>query len=457
MNRASEEKRRRSRWIARALEWNDPRAKYPNLWREGMPVHLLEFDTVACRLRIGDLIAVYSPATPRHAERSGRYVGISRVIGLRRAHEESMYWVDLETAHRFREPVELGAAPRRVFLSADPGWQGPESGWFRELLDRAVGEGYRIRPEETDEGAPSWRTPPEKKDATGIPPAPPPEPRPSKPALIRTGGPLFAGVDYSGDMRDPKEATWLAVVELAGERLRVVRLEATGRHRLESLLRDPDSDLLRTEAMGFDFPFGLPVRFAESVLGGPFDEEGWWRLARKLGSMTRPEYLTAIQEYRTAHGEPLRFTDERARAFSPLHRVNPDLGPMTFHGIRMIAADRSRYAIRPFERAKGRRLLEVYPGATVRSLSLAGNATGTEKIAAILDALESLDAYPVEFHEGLRDRANNRRDALDAVVAARSAAMAVLSGEADTELDQLAGEEATRVRLEGWIYGVPEA
>ena len=56
------------------------------------------------------------------------------------------------------------------------------------------------------------------------------------------------------------------------------------------------------------------------------------------------------------------WNDEHAKAFSPLHRVNPDLGPMTFHGIRMIAKGRSRHALRPFESAKGRLLFEVYPG-----------------------------------------------------------------------------------------------
>jgi hypothetical protein len=449
MSPGSEEKRRRSRWIARALEWNDPRAKYPNLWRDGMPVHLLEYDTVACRLRIGDLVAIFSPASARHPGRSDRYVGISRVIGLRRAHEPGLYWVDLETAHRFREPVDLGKAPRRVFLSADPGWQGPEAAWFRELLDRAAAEGYAPRPEETEEGAAPWQPPEQEPDA--VREAPPPHPPPA-----RRGGDLFAGVDYSGDMRDPKEATWLAIVEREGESLRVVRLEPTGRHRLEALLRDPDADLQRAEAIGFDFPFGLPIPFAEAVLGGPFPEEGWWALAKRLGTMTRPEYLTLLQEFRDREGEPKRRTDERTGAFSPLHRVNPDLGPMTFHGVRMIAADRSRYAIRPFERAKGRRLLEVYPGATTRSLDLGESGRGGGRLAAIVDALERLGEHPLEFPEGIRERALSRRDALDAVVAARAAAVAVLTGEADRDVERLAPGEAGRIRLEGWIYGVPE-
>lgn len=460
MSPGSEEKRRRSRWIARALEWNDPRAKYPNLWRDGMPVHLLEYDTVACRLRIGDLVAIFSPASARHPDRADRYVGISRVIGLRRAHEADLYWVDLETAHRFHEPVDLGKAPRRVFLSADPGWQGPEAAWFRELLERAAAEGYELRPEETEEGAAPWQ-PPERAAEDAHETTPPQRaPRPEKPspppAPTRRGGDLFAGVDYSGDMRDPKEATWLAVVEREGDRLTVVRLEPTGRHRLEALLRDPDADLQRAEAIGFDFPFGLPIPFAETVLGGPFPEEGWWALAKRFGTMTRPEYLTLLQAFRDRAGEPKRLTDERTGAFSPLHRVNPDLGPMTFHGVRMIAADRSRFAIRPFERAKGRRLLEVYPGATTRSLDLGEAGQGGGRLAAIVGALERLGEHPLEFPEGIRERALSRRDALDAVVAARAAAVAVLTGEADREVERLAPDEAERIRLEGWIYGVPE-
>src|SRR5262245_8975122 len=78
-----DDSRRRSRWIMRILEWDDPRARYPNLWHEGMPRLILAFDTVASRLRLGDLIAVYSPASQKHPERSGRFVGLARVSGLR--------------------------------------------------------------------------------------------------------------------------------------------------------------------------------------------------------------------------------------------------------------------------------------------------------------------------------------------------------------------------------------
>ena len=77
---------------------------------------------------------------------------------------------------------------------------------------------------------------------------------------------------------------------------------------------------------------------------------------------------------------------------SPLHRVNPDLGPMTYQGIRMIAEERSRYAVRPFESAKGRLLIEVYPGAAVRRLGVETDERNglTQAIATALARAERL-------------------------------------------------------------------
>ena len=92
----SEELRRHSRWLMRAMEWDDARARYPNIWHDGMPRHVLAFDRVASRLRLGDMIAVYYPASQRHSRRSERFVGISRVTGLRKADAAGFSWIDLE-------------------------------------------------------------------------------------------------------------------------------------------------------------------------------------------------------------------------------------------------------------------------------------------------------------------------------------------------------------------------
>jgi hypothetical protein len=269
-------------------------------------------------------------------------------------------------------------------------------------------------------------------------------------------GRLFGGVDLGGEMRDRRDGTWLALGVLVDEKFRIVRLEPTGRSGLQGYLRDPDRALMNAEAIGFNFPFALPGGFSEKLLKGPFPEEGWWGLARGLEKTSYPDYLVALQEFREEHGEVLRWTDEKTGALSPLHRTGPDRGPMAYHGIRMIAEERSRYVIRPFESAQGRLLLEVYPGALVRKLGLDEQVERVDRVAAILQALAKLEHLPVVLEGQTLARCRGRLDALEAVLAARCAAVAVLSGEADRSPEELAPDSVDRVRTEGWIYGVGE-
>jgi hypothetical protein len=434
----------RSRWMMRAMEWNEPRARYPNLWHAGMPRQVLTFDRLAARLRLGDLIAVFYPASTRHPERSNRFLGLSRVSALRHADQPGHAWVELETAHAFTKPLDLGRAPRRVFMCCDPGWPAEDVTLFNEVFDRAVAAGFEPAPEETLAAPPDGRPAHAALPATTRAPAAP-APRRERPER------MFAGADYSGNMRDPRDGTWLALLGQHGERLSVFRLEATGRSGLESALRNPDTYLMRAEAIGLGFPFGLPLAFAETLLGGAFPAEGWWALARRLEQVTWPDYLVALHAFRDTHGEIKRLADERAGAESPLHRVDPDLGSRCYHGIRMIAEDRSRFAVRPFETAQGHRLFEVSPDAALARLGLAG--ASAERILAALGGLAHLPVdVPQQFHRACLER----RDALDALLAARCAAVALLSGEADRSADELAPEDGLRVRREGWIYGLEE-
>lgn len=483
--------------MMRAMEWDDPRARYPNIWQDGMPRHIIAFERVVGRLRLGDLVAVFYPASQRHPDRAEKFTGLSRVVGLRQAEQHGFAWIDMETAWRFTPPLSLGQQPRRVFLCCDSDWPGPEVALFGRVFDAAVAAGWKPRDDEREWVEPT--APIERKQSPG-PPAdadadvdaeaateaeaetemePEAETEADEPAEAVAGpavspeagpvvenetetaaegtGRMFAGVDYSGDMRDPRRSTWLAVVELCGDHLRVARLEATGRHGVQSYLRDPDRTLMNVEAIGLDFPFGLPLPFAEKILGAPFPEEGWWALAKKLEKLTLPDYLVAVQEFREEEGELRRLSDERSEAVSPLHRVNPDLGSMTYHGIRMIAEDRSRFAVRPFESAQARLLLEVYPGGLVKRLDLSDTEGGQgSRNLAILRALKALPSFPVEMDEPRVRECLASRDALDAVIAARCAAWAVLSGEADLGPADLAPGEGDRVRLEGWIYGLRE-
>jgi len=453
----NEEISRRSRWMIRAMEWDDQRARYPNIWYEGMPRNILAFDRVVSRLRIGDLIAIYYPASQKHSERAEKFLGLSRIIGLRLADQSGYAWIDLVTEHRFEPPLDLKQNPRRVFLCCDPAWPGPEVQLFRDVFEAAIGAGWKPRADDAEAaaGAPigiagaqeEAEQPPEAEPTPAPAPTPALEPQP--------GDRFFAGVGYGGDMRDPRDATWLAILLLRDDRLNILRVEATGRHGLQNYLRDPDRSLMNVEAIGLDFPFGLPIAFAESILGCAYPEEGWWALAKKLEKMSLPDYLVALQEFRDESGELKRLTDENCEAPSPLQRSNPDLGSMTYHGIRMIAEGRSRFAVRPFESAQGKRLLEVYPGGLVKKLGISEGSVGPRaQNREILSALTSSEKLPLVAGEAEMRQCLGRRDALDAVIAARCAAIALLTGEADRNADELAADAGDQVRREGWIYGL---
>ena len=468
----SDEIRRRSRWMLRAQEWDEPRARYPNIWHAGMPRQILAYETMVSRMRLGDLVAIYYPSSQRHPERSERIMGISRVVGLRGAHDPAYAWIELETAHRFDRPQSLGQSPRRVFLCCDPGWPEKDVALFQKVFDAAVAAGWEPAPGETEEGRPPIRPAgaqeveaPQEREAPEVEAsaeAEPEKPSPTEAAEVpaeeeappRPSAPearLFAGAAYSGDMRDPRDGSWLAFLELENDHLKLIRLEPTGRSGLRGLLRDPDGTMMQVEAIGLGFPFSLPLPFAERLLGGPFPEEGWWALARRLERVTLPEYLVALQEFRDAQGEIKRYTDEAAGAPSPLHRSGPDLGSMAYHGIKMICEGRSRYAIRPFERARGKLLLEVCPTEATRRLST-GSSGGNR--AATISTLTGSSQLPLKIEDRLRRKCLSWPQALDAVVSARSAVVAVVRGESEKSPEDLGLEEADRIRREGWIYGL---
>lgn len=424
---STEKVRLRSRWMLRVLEWSDPRAKYPNLWHDGMPVHVLAFDTVAERLRLGDLVAVFHPAVPAGAKKHGAFLGLSRVIGLRQSYSEGQYWVDLKTEHKLAEPLVPDKVPRRVFLCCDPEWPGPDVALFQELFDAAVADGWSQGPKDLESSTDAPET-----------------------------GRLFCGAVLGGGLHDRREHTWVATVRLTdveNPALRVIRLEATGRSGLGGLLRSPDNALMESEGIGLCFPFGMPLPFVEAIHDGTYPEAGWWDLVRWMEKLSYPDFLEKAQDYQRDHGEALRHTDIKKDAGSPLRRNLPDLGSVTYHGIRMLAEERSRYAVRPFESAEGRLLFEVRPPLKDVGLDETAVDRVQEWSSDIRERLSRLSRLPVILEEDAHKACRSGAAALKAVLAARQAASAVLSGEVARTPEELDPEQADRIRKEGWIYG----
>lgn len=426
---ATERARLHSRWMLRVLEWSDPKAKYPNLWHDGMPVHVLAFDTVAKRLRLGDLVAVFHPAVQAGEKKHGAFLGLSRVIGLRKSYSDSQYWIDLETAHRLSKPLVPDRVPRRVFLCCDSEWPGPDVALFRQLFAAAVSDGWSPVAGDLADGGEA-----EPEEA----------------------GRMFCGAVLGGGLHDRSEHTWLATVRLTGTGnpgLRVIRLEATGRFGLAGLLQSPDKTLMASEGVGLCFPFGMPLRFVEAIHDGTYPVSGWRDLLRLVGQLSYPDFLEKIQEFHRDHGETLRYTDEKQAAGSPLRRDLPDLGSVTFHGMRMLAEERAGYAVRPFESGEGCLLFEVRP--PLQDVGLDETTAGQVQAwsSGIRERLSRLSRLPVTLDEDAYRACRSGAAALKAVLAARQAASAVLSGEVTRAPEELDPGEADRILKEGWIYG----
>ena len=194
--------------------------------------------------------------------------------------------------------------------------------------------------------------------------------------------------------------------------------------------------------------------FAEKLIGGSFPEEGWWALVRRLEHISRPDYLSAGHDFCESGGETMRLTDEIAGALSPLHRERLDLSPMAYHGIRMIAEDRSRFAIRPFETAQGKLLLEVRPDTAFQRLGVPPGSNKPKDLKTVIETLATMEHLSVDFPQPYLGIAGRSRGALDSVLAARCTAVAVTGGEADRTPESLAPNQSDRVRHEGWIYGL---
>ena len=281
------------------------------------------------------------------------------------------------------------------------------------------------------------------------------------------------GVDFSGAQDQKKSDTWLAQGRLEGS---VLTLE-TCHPIIRADLTDHLAALEGPAVVGMDFPFSVPVEFVHFChiqIPGIFPDggemPGLWRAAGNT-------------DWETFEGLALDFGERPLRrgdigvpgAKSPLRRVNPDMLPMTFQGMQMLNRLRCRYEvggidrplrILPLHLAPERdslTLLEVMPGATLRSLNLLpahngykGGIRALENRQGILTTLPNQVVQLGLNLAGLPDdltqtcRAND--DALDAVVAAITAALWAEFPAGFRHPPQPDHPGYQTALLEGWLY-----
>ncbi len=271
------------------------------------------------------------------------------------------------------------------------------------------------------------------------------------------------GVDFSGARSDTN--TWMSMGHLNDDGSLTLDITRSIRR---SDLHDVLAAVPTPAVLALDFPFGVPADFAGHLTAPhpPTDMPAVWD---SVASMTMDQFVRARNDFVALHGEPKRAGDQRhhRESYSPLHTVNPNIVPMTYHGINLLHRwhrnHPGRWHVPPL--ASGARdaadeatLLELMPGALLRALQLPYKGYKRGRLAAdlrarILDGLAQRSGVPLPNLDDVRENCLANDDCLDSVVAAVGAACWARDS---TRFRHPDAEELPAAALEGWIY-VPRA
>ena len=275
------------------------------------------------------------------------------------------------------------------------------------------------------------------------------------------------GIDFSGAQSDRN--TWVAHGRLTSDGA----LEFDGANMIRR--KDVVNLLIAVSTpavAAMDFPFCIPREFAEFLNTGDELKEmpDAWHI---IDDMSLEDFYAARDAFVKRWGEPKRAGDAAyfSESFSPLHKVNPNMVPMTYRGIRMLrelhGKEPSRWIVPPIEasgkQAEAVTLLETMPGAFLRAIGTIYKGYKKPKSAllrderrsAIMDAVERNSGVTLPNLSALREDCIANDDCLDAVVAAIAAASWAQNS---ARFRQPNEDELAVARLEGWIYALhPDA
>ena len=261
------------------------------------------------------------------------------------------------------------------------------------------------------------------------------------------------GVDFSGAR--PDNNTWVARGRLDGNELVLDDCRPVSRSQLASLLEALPAETVAS----LDFPFSVPVDFARYWMPEARTMPDLWDAA---AAMTLEEFFSLRDTYVARWGEPKRLGDSyHPESYSCLHKVNPNMVPMTFYGMRMLAELWPKGCeVPPLALQKMGKvvLLEAMPGAALKVFKLPykgykGGRDALDKRIQILQGLARRSGIGLPNLAEFRDQCLGSHDCLDAVVAAVIAALWC------TNIDQFRHPEPASLdipnpaaALEGWLY-----
>ena len=276
------------------------------------------------------------------------------------------------------------------------------------------------------------------------------------------------GVDFSGAQDEAKTDTWVAQGHLTSDgNLLFDSVQPARRDDLYGLL---DTGVSPPAVVALDFPFGLPTQFA-TFLFPDWPPRTMPRLWHAVAGITSEEFVESRDRFVADYGEVQRAGDARyhpyPESFSPLHKVRPNMVPMTYEGINLLhrwhLGHTHRWHVPPLAPTappdKTITILELMPGAFLKAIGFDHATTKSPGYKTSIRAIHNRDAILGNLSEAsgvplcnldtvlMGCRAND--DCLDAVIAAVGAAAWALDSAYfhRPRLDELGDAQ-----LEGWIY-----
>ncbi len=291
----------------------------------------------------------------------------------------------------------------------------------------------------------------------------------------------IVGVDFSGGGKDTQVGkTWVTKGQFDGVALKIEDCRPLSRDKLTQCLNQKDYAVA-----AMDFPFGVPIAFADHWEPNARAMPDLWQAAHNLND--RKCFRFIVDKFApTVADELLRIGDLHVPGcYSCLHRVNPNMVPMTFEGMKLLhtLSTSGGFHIPPLPKLETQSsvLLEVMPGAALASFGLPdkgykSGAKAHQLRKEILDTLSETSGISLPNlndcrQKGYRELCLEYDDCLDSVVAAVVAALwyrdstafhkpsneivTTISRPTSTRWaseDALGMQEKEAARKEGWIY-----
>ena len=265
------------------------------------------------------------------------------------------------------------------------------------------------------------------------------------------------GVDFSGAKED--KATWKTEATLQGSVLKITDCSCIKRKDLTDFLLESLPDDNTTVAL--DFPFALPLAFAQKIAPKATTMPDVWEAVNAIGYQELDERRRDFVKH---YGEIIRKGDAHfGGPFSPLKTVNPNMLPMTFYGMKMLHRlwkSKREFRVPPLSEdlRNGPTLLETMPGVWLRAFALPAvnykTKNGKDVREKILVGLEQRFRKSLKISSEEREKCLNNPDCLDSLVAAIGGAEWVKdSSKFLIPRDCIPpSEELDLAKLEGWIY-----